>query len=199
MSAEHDEACAESQRTSETVEELRRVAERAHRRLTGRRQALPVDGVRTDFPESFPGIPRAATRPIRRLAESAVCARDPDDDAARQEAADQALVERGLLARAPTIDTLRLQVVASLAVYEAIALGDDFTVKGLEAARAALLGAIDQLVVEAYSKATLERTVERLWGERQRLERALDALVPQGRMDEFVQARIARAEVRHGG
>jgi hypothetical protein len=72
-------------------------------------------------------------------------------------------------------------------------------VKGLEAARAALLGAIDQLVVEAYSKATLERTVERLWGERQRLERALDALVPQGRMDEFVQARIARAEVRHGG
>lgn len=131
------------------------------------------------------------TRPIRRLAGASVLACDPDDEAAEQEARDQAALARS---RPSAAEALRLEVVARLAVYEAIALGDEFTVVGLEAARAALLEAIGRLVVEANSKETLERNFDRLWAERCRVEAVVGALVPQGRMAEVVASLLRGRE-----
>lgn len=131
------------------------------------------------------------SRPIRSLSGASNETALPEDLEAEQEAREQAALSR--ISPSPA-EELRLEFVARLAVYEAIALGDDFTVVSLEAARAALLRVVDRLAIEANSKETLERNFDRLWAERRGVEAALGAMVPQGRMVEAVRARLRGRE-----
>lgn len=145
-------------------------------------------------PAGDPPLPIAVapSRPIRRL-EPGPC--DFDGLAADEDAREQALV-RAAASQPSQVDRFNLEVIAALAVYEASALADDRKADEIEAARARLVAAIDRLVIEAYSKATLERRLGRLQDERTRLEAALDCLVPEGRMHEVVIPRLARSEPR---
>jgi hypothetical protein len=127
------------------------------------------------------------SRPIRSLSGASNETALPEDLEAEREVREQAALSR--LDRS-AVEELRLEFVARLAVYESIALGDDFTVVSLEAARAALLRVVDRLAIEANSKETLERHFKRLWAERRGVEVALGTLVPQGRLVEAVQARL---------
>lgn len=150
----------------------------------------PADSFR-GWPESFPSL-TPPTRPIRRLQPEVP---DHEDLAASGEELDLARV-RDAAARPDQVGQMRLEVIAALAVYEASALAAERKADEIEGARGRLLAAIDQLVIEAYSKATLARRIERLQAERARLERALDCLVPEGRMHEVVIPRLQRSEQR---
>jgi hypothetical protein len=157
----------------------------------------------TECEEGCPGCARhqdrvTRTRPIRRLPETDPYTNDPDDAMAREEAAEQERV-RDAAARPSAIHQLSLDAIAALALYEASALTPGRPAGELGDARRSLIAAIEQLARQAQEKGVLMEQLGWRMHERAQLERALGCLVPQGRMGEFVRARIHRAEVRHGG